>query len=95
MFKPKQVAPFFSMTPMQFSELLKELHVVYPLNQTPMGSFLLTEKDFPFIESYIKTKMLFGNKKLTLVHLRDYVDRKTSESTGNEPEWMYLIRNSS
>ncbi|MFP3727139.1 hypothetical protein U8V72_18335 [Priestia filamentosa] len=92
MFKPKQVAPFFSMTPAEFSELLKELHTVYTLNQTAMGSFLLTEKDFPFIESYTKTKTLFGNKKLTLVHLKDYVEKKVQEENGNEPEWMYLIR---
>jgi len=92
MFKPKQVAPFFSMTPMQFSEMLREIHAVYPFNQTPIGSFLLTEKDFPIIEAYIKTKMLFNNKKLTLIHLKNYVEKKQKEEGDIGPEWIHMIR---
>ncbi|MEJ1518153.1 hypothetical protein R3O67_33795 [Bacillus cereus] len=92
MFKPKQIAPFFSMTPMQLSETLREIHVVYPLHQTPLGSFLLTEKDLSIIETYLNTKMLFGNKKLTLVHLKDYIERKREEEENVAPDWLHMIQ---
>lgn len=92
MFKPKQIAPFFSMTPYHLSEILKEIHLVYPLNQTPLGSFLLSEKDLPVIETYQNTLRLFGNKKMTLVYMKDYMEGKTGEEK-EFPEWYFMIKN--
>lgn len=91
MFKPKQVAPFFSMTPYHLSEILKEIHLVHPLNQTPMGSFLLSEKDFPVIETYQNTLRLFGDKKMALIYMKGYMEGKEEEK--EFPEWYYMIKN--
>lgn len=94
MFKPKQIAPFFSMTPYHLSKILKEIHVVHPLNQTPLGSFLLTKEDLPMIETYQKTLSLFGNKKLALIQLKEYIEGQSVESEGY-PEWHYMIKKQS
>lgn len=92
MFKPKHVAPFFSLTPLQLSDILREIHIVYPLNQTTLGSFLISEKDLPVIELYINTKKFFGNKKLTRIQLKDLLEKRSTTEQDKQPDWIYMIR---
>lgn len=91
MFKPKQVAPFFSMDVNKFSDMLKDIHLVYPFNQTPMGSILIQQKDFSAIEVYRNTLLLFGNKKQALPYFKNHIDE--TKEIEKQPDWIYLIKN--
>lgn len=91
MFKPKHIAPFFSMEPSRLTEILKDLRLVYPMEQTPLGSFLLKEEDLAIIEAFINANHFFQNKKAALVHFKEYIDMNVVESN-ESPEWGYFIR---
>lgn len=90
MFKPKHIAPFFSMEPSMLSEMLKDLRVVYPMEQTPLGSFLIKEKDLGVIEAFIDTNNFFQDKKTALLHFKSYVESNATKS--EVPEWGSYIR---
>lgn len=80
------------MEPSHFSDILKELRLVYPMKQTPMGSFILKEEDLGIIEAYINTRRFFQDKKAAVVHFKDYVNNQ-SPKNDEIPEWSTFIRN--